>query len=256
MYKIYHEESDKYYEGNIGDIIKIIKNINDINNQTYKNKGTFYKYINNEKIKINEKMLNVHYICHRINSIEELNKIDYQFGIELDIRDKDTLEIIHDPFVKGALFENYIKKYNHGTMIVNVKSERIEQSCINILNKYKINYFFLDSSFPMIYSLNKNPQTHPHPQPQFACRFSEYEPIEHFIKCKEMYDYIWVDCFTKFPLNKENYDIFKSSYKKICIVSPELQKHDKIEEYRKYIIENNIIPDMICCKEYNIIKWI
>jgi len=251
MYKIYHEESDTYYEGSIGEIMKIIKyTMNDVN------KNTFYKYINNKKIKINSNMVNIHFICHRINSIDELNKIDQQFGVELDIRDKNSLEIAHDPFIKGELFENYVKEYKHGTMIVNVKSERIEQTCINILNQYKIDYFFLDSSFPMIYSLNKTPQPHPHPQPQFACRFSEYEPIEHFIKCKHMYDYVWVDCFTKFPLNKENYDMFK--YKKICIVSPELQNHtiDKIEEFRHYIIDHNIMPDMICCKEHNIIHWI
>lgn len=248
MYKIYHEETDTYYEGSIGEILKIIQH----------ESGTFYKYIDDKKIKINNQIASLHFICHRINSSEELNKIDPHFGIELDVRDKDAIEIAHDPFVKGELFENYVKEYKHGTMIVNVKSERIEQSCINILNKYNINYFFLDSSFPMIYSLNKNPQPHPHPQPQFACRFSEYEPIEHFIKCNDMYDYIWIDCFTKFPLTKEIYDIFKNYYKKICIVSPELQKHsiDKIEEYRHYIIDQNIIPDMICCKEYNIIKWI
>ena len=70
-----------------------------------------------------------------------------------------------------------------------------------------------------------------------------------------MYKYLWIDCFTKFPLNKENYQLIKNENKKICIVSPELQKqHEKIEEYRNYIIEHNIIPDMICCKSYNIIN--
>lgn len=245
MYKIYHEESDTYYEDKIGKILKIMKH--NANN-------TFYKYINNKKIKINNNLSNVHFICHRINTLDELNKIDPQFGVELDVRDKyDAIEIAHDPFIKGESFENYVKNYKHGTMIVNVKSERIEQTCINILNKYNIDidYFFLDSSFPMIYLLKSQYQC----QAKFACRFSEYEPIEHFMKCKDMYDYIWVDCFTKFPLNKENYHIFEN--KKICIVSPELQKHEnKIEEYRNYIIENNIFPHMICCKEHNIIEWI
>jgi len=41
------------------------------------------------------------------------------------------------------------------------------------------------------------------------------------------------------------------------MVSPELQKQpEKIEEYRNIIINENIIPDMICCKDYNIIYWI
>ena len=72
-----------------------------------------------------------------------------------------------------------------------------------------------------------------------------------------MYQYIWVDCFTKFPLTNKIYDLIKSNNKKICIVSPELQKQpEKIEEYRNIIISKNIIPNMICTKFYNIINWI
>ena len=121
------------------------------------------------------------------------------------------------------------------------------------MKEYNIsNYFFLDSSFPMIYLLNKEYNDN-----NIACRFSEYEPIDNFMNSKNMYKYLWIDCFTIFPLNKENYQLIKNENKKICIVSPELQKQpEKIEEYRNYIIENNIIPDMICCKSYNIINWI
>jgi hypothetical protein len=141
----------------------------------------------------------------------------------------------------------------NNTLILNIKSERIELECLKLLEKYNINnYFFLDSSFPMIYLLNKTYNNN-----NIASRFSEYEPINHFLNCIDMYQYIWIDCFTKFPLNKENYELIKKENKKICIVSPELQKQpEKIENYRNYIIENNIIPHMICCKDYNIINWI
>jgi hypothetical protein len=72
-----------------------------------------------------------------------------------------------------------------------------------------------------------------------------------------MFTTIWIDCFTKFSLNKENYELIKNENKKICIVSPELQKQpEKIFEYRDYIIKNNIILDMIYCKVYNIINCI
>ena len=72
-----------------------------------------------------------------------------------------------------------------------------------------------------------------------------------------MYSYIWVDCFNKFPLTNEIYNLIKNNNKKICIVSPELQKNiDKIELYREIIINKKIIPDLICCKIYNIIFWI
>jgi len=138
-------------------------------------------------------------------------------------------------------------------MILNIKSERIELECLKLLEKYNIKkYFFLDSSFPMIYLLNNQYNDN-----NIACRISEYEPIESFLYNKDFYKYIWIDCFSKFPLNNEIYEIIKKENKKICIVSPELQKQpQKIKEYRDNIIKNNIIPNYICCKIYNIINWI
>ena len=248
LYKIYEEKNNKEYLLKIDEIINMIKN---------NKNNTFYKYIEDEKIKINnEIVLNTQFICHRINTVNELKKIDNKCGTEIDLRDdhkSDKLILSHDPFFNGEFFEDYLKEYNHNTLILNIKSERIEIECLKLLEKYKItNYFFLDSSFPMIYLLNKDFKNNNN-----ACRFSEYENINNFLDNKDMYSTIWVDCFTKFPLNKENYELIKKENKKICIVSPELQKQpEKIDEYRKYIIENNIIPDMICCKNYNIINWI
>ena len=248
LYTIYEEETDKIYNLSIHEIINLIK-LNSFN--------TFYKFINNEKIKINNNIvLNTQFICHRINTIEELNTIDNQFGIELDLRDchkSNKIILSHDPFLNGEYFEEYLQNYKHNTLILNIKSERIELECLKLLEKYNINnYFFLDSSFPMIYLLNKDFNNN-----KIACRFSEYEPIEYFLEIKNMYQYIWVDCFTKFPLTNKIYDLIKSNNKKICIVSPELQKQpEKIEEYRNIIISKNIIPNMICTKFYNIINWI
>jgi hypothetical protein len=248
LYKIYEEENNIEYELTIHEIINLIKN--------NKHK-TFYKFIDNNKIKINnEIILNTQFICHRINTVNELKNIDKEFGVEIDLRDdhiSGKLILAHDPFSEGEYFEDYLKEYNKNTLILNIKSERIEIECLKLLEKYNItNYFFLDSSFPMIYLLNKEYKNNNN-----ACRFSEYELIDNFINCKNMFSTVWVDCFTKFPLNKENYDLIKNENKKICIVSPELQKQpEKIENYRNYIIKNNIIPDMICCKVYNIINWI
>ena len=45
------------------------------------------------------------YYLHKIHHLfcnlsEELNKIDQQFGVEIDVRDKyNTIEIAHDPFI-------------------------------------------------------------------------------------------------------------------------------------------------------------
>jgi hypothetical protein len=248
LYKIYEEETNKVYNLSINEIINYIK---------LNNKYTFYKFIDNEKIKINNKLiLKTKFICHRINKVEDLIKIDSEFGVEIDLRDDHkTGKIIlsHDPFLDGEYFEDYLKNYNNNTLILNIKSERIEIQCLELLKKYNLNnYFFLDSSFPMIYLLNKEYKNN-----KIAYRFSEFENIKNFLDNKDIYSYIWVDCFNKFPLTNEIYNLVKINNKEICIVSPELQKQDeKIELYRNLIIDNNIIPDMICCKIYNIIRWI
>jgi hypothetical protein len=103
----------------------------------------------------------------------------------------------------------------------------------------------------MIYQLNKINEKN------IAIRFSEFESIESIELVKNMVKWVWIDCFTKFPLTIEIYKKIKEFGLKICIVSPELQKHnlDMINEIKKVINENNFEISAICCKEYNIIKW-
>ena len=217
----------------------------------------YYKLINNNKVLINNNLVcSTQFICHRINNSKDLDKIDNIFGIELDIRDcHNTGEIIlaHDPFSDGELFDKYLEKYNHNTLILNIKSERTELECLKLMEKYNIiNYFFLDSSFPMINLLNKKYSNN-----NFASRFSEYECLEFTENIKDLIKWIWIDCFTIMPLNSEIYSRIKKLDKKICIVSPELQgQEEKISLYRQQLFDNNIIPNAICCKEYNIYEWI
>lgn len=192
------------------------------------------------------------FIAHRINTIEELKKLPTEYGVELDLRDSGTdLIIVHNPFEEGENFEEYLKHYHHGTMIVNVKSERIEHKIIELLEKYNIsNYFFLDSSIPMIYLLSNEGNTNS------AVRFSEIEPIELSLAMKDRVKWVWVDCFSKLPINKENYKILKDNNFKLCLVSPELQgRKEDIENYKEYLTKNNIVFDAICTKTYNINLW-
>ena len=247
-YTIYNKSKNITYELHIDEIFTLIKeNIND----------EYYKFINGDKIQINNNIvLNTQFICHRINTIEELNEIPKMFGVELDLRDdKNTGNLIlsHDPFICGENFENYLETYNHNTLILNIKSERVELDCLHLMKKYNIsNYLFLDSNLPMIYLLNNS-----YNNTNIFCRFSEFEPIESYYHIKNMISWIWVDCFTYLPLTYDTYSIFKNDGKKICIVSPELQKQpEKISIYRELLITQTIIPNAICCKLHNIILWI
>ncbi|MBN2825100.1 MAG: hypothetical protein JXQ76_07255 [Campylobacterales bacterium] len=192
------------------------------------------------------------YIAHRINTIEELKQIPTEYGVELDLRDfGDKLILQHDPFVDGEDFEEYLKHYNHGTMILNIKSERIEHRVLELIQKYTIQkYFFLDCSFPMIYLLSKNGEKN------IALRFSEFEGVDTILNMAGKVEWIWVDCFTKLPINKENYKILKEHGFKFCLVSPELQgQQEKLEAYKRYLSDEEIVFDAICTKVYNIKEW-
>lgn len=193
------------------------------------------------------------FIAHRINKKEELEKVSREYGVEIDLRDNidGTIYINHDPFVLGENFENYLKEYNHGTMILNIKSERIELKILELLKKYNIkNYFFLDFSFPMIKLLSDKGEKN------IALRYSEYEGLDTLEKMQGKVDWVWVDCFTKLPIDNKIYRKIKDMGYKLCLVSPELQgQPEKIELYAKQIKGEKIEFDAICTKEYNMKRW-
>lgn len=194
----------------------------------------------------------MNFIAHRVNTIKELKDLAQDYGVEIDLRDLgDKIILQHDPFGNGDDFEEYLKNYHHKTMILNIKSERIEFRVLELLKKYNIkDYFFLDSSFPMIYTLSQNSEKN------IALRFSEFEGLDTIKNMAGKVEWIWVDCFSKLPINQENYKILKELGFKLCLVSPELQaQEEKILKYKKYLKENDIKFDAICTKSYNIDKW-
>ena len=193
------------------------------------------------------------YIAHRVNTLAELKVLPTEYGVELDLRDdlNGRIYIQHNPFEPGEDFEEYLKEYHHGTMILNVKSERIELKILELLPKYDVkSYFFLDSSFPMIKLLSDNGEYN------IALRFSELEGLDTIRNMAGKAKWVWVDCFTKLPITHDNYLELKSLGYKLCLVSPELEAQpEKIEEYKSYLEKEGIIMDAVCTKCYNISKW-
>lgn len=193
------------------------------------------------------------FIAHRINTIEELDKLEDGYGVELDLRDNlnGRIYISHNPFEAGEDFEEYLKHYHHGTMILNVKSERIEHKILELLEQYHIRkYFFLDSSFPMIKLLSDLGEHH------IALRFSELEGLDTIRNMAGKAEWVWVDCFTRLPIDREIFRELKSMGYKLCMVSPELEgQPEKIECYRNYLKEENIFMDAVCTKIYNVSLW-
>ncbi len=186
-------------------------------------------------------------IKHRVNTIEELKATPNTFGVEADIRPEGNKLILHhDPFVKGEDFEEFLKHYSHNFLIANIKSEGIEQKTIEFLEKHAIkNYFLLDVSFPFMIKLVEGKLTGK-PFKKLAVRFSEYESIDTCLALRGKVEWLFVDVFTKLPLDDRSHGVL-SQYFKICLVSPEiLGRAGDIQNYKKLL--NGLKIDAVLTK--------
>ena len=186
-------------------------------------------------------------ISHRRNTSQELNDTPCIYGVEVDIRSKgDRLFMHHDPYIDGESFEEWIAGYQHGTLILNVKEEGLEARLIAIMQAKGIDdYFFLDQSFPfLIKSANLG-------EHRCAVRVSEFESIETALSLSGQVDWVWVDCFTRFPLSAEDAQRLQHAGFKLCLVSPELQGREaatEIPALSRILAERNIVADAVCTK--------
>jgi hypothetical protein len=198
-------------------------------------------------------------IKHRINDKNALKDFNKEYGAEIDVRyHEDTLVLHHDPFSHHInecvelthFLDNWESK---GPLILNIKTEGIELECIKLLAERKIkNWFFLDLSMPYFArfsELIKEKKIESFSSENLAVRFSDLEPIEYALAFSGKAKWVWVDTFTTFPLNIENYKALKMNGFKICLVSPELQNHpiEMIKLIREEVINMDI--DAVCTKQ-------
>ncbi|MHC4596870.1 MAG: PI-PLC domain-containing protein [Planctomycetota bacterium] len=147
----------------------------------------------------------------------------------------------HAPFCEGTDFEEWLEYFDHAFVILNIKEEGIEKTVQALINKKKVaNYFYLDVSFPFIVELVNSGQK------KIALRFSEYESIETCLSLAGKVDWIWVDCLSRFPLDRKSYEKL-STYFKICIVSPDLLgRESEVKEVQRLVSGMKI--DAVCTK--------
>tara|TARA_B100000767_G_scaffold246204_1_gene245595 strand:- start:158 stop:745 length:588 start_codon:yes stop_codon:yes gene_type:complete len=186
-------------------------------------------------------------ILHRINSVDLLIKSPTSFGVEIDIRSNNNdLILHHDPFQDGELFDEWLKFFNHGTLILNVKEEGLEERVLKKMDDNKIvDFFFLDQSFPFLRKTAMNGES------RCALRVSEYESIDTVLSLSGKVDWVWVDCFSKFPINLKEFNKLKKYGFKLCIVSPELQgrtDYEGVLKFKNEIEMQGIKGDAVCTK--------
>ena len=189
----------------------------------------------------------MHKILHRINTRDALIKTPKEFGVEVDIRTRGNQLIMHhDPFQDGEDFENWLRVYQHGILILNVKEEGLEERLIKIMQSNGIqDYFFLDQSYPFLVKWAKAGER------RCAVRVSEFESIESAMTLAGKVDWVWLDCFTHFPLNHKEVQRLKEGGFKLCLVSPELQGRNaefEIPLLANLLKERNIVVEAVCTK--------
>jgi hypothetical protein len=190
-------------------------------------------------------------ISHRRNTLEELAATPRKYGVEVDIRSYGQMLVVHhDPFVEGVLFEKWLSAYSHDLLILNVKEEGLETQLIKVMESFQIvNFFFLDQSFPFLIKHSKQGER------RCAVRVSEFESIRTALTLAGMVDWVWVDCFSNFPLSHDDANLLKEAGFKICIVSPELQGRDanlEIVRLAELLKERSISVDAVCTKRPDI----
>lgn len=180
-------------------------------------------------------------IEHRVNTLEHLLRVPADRGIEVDVRDHNgELRLAHDPFLGGERLEDLLAVYEHALIIFDVKCDGLEEGILNLVEKYQVkDLFFLDVAAPTLIRMVR------HGVHQVAVRFSEYEPIESALVFAGKADWVWVDCFTRLPLDVESYQRLHKHFK-ICLVSPELQNfpREMIQTFRAQLREMPI--DAVC----------
>jgi hypothetical protein len=186
-------------------------------------------------------------ISHRRNTLAELRATPPKYGVEVDIRSQGKdLIIQHDPFAAGEHFEDWFRSYEHGTLILNVKEEGLEGRLIELMKSRGFeDYFFLDQSFPFLVKWSHAGEH------RCAVRISEFESVETAMSLAGKVDWVWVDCFTRFPLTQEVAQQLQQAGFKLCLVSPELQGRDAATEIPALIgllHKRGIVAEAVCSK--------
>ena len=190
-------------------------------------------------------------IIHRINKIKELKTINPLFGVEIDIRTYgDDIILNHDPFKNGDKLEDYLNEYRHGTLILNIKESGIENNVLSLIQEHNNvkNYFLLDVEFPYIFSASKKNFKN------IAIRFSELESINTVMKFKGLVNWVWIDTFTKLPLNQNAINVLKSF--KTCLVCPgRWNRPGDISFYKNQLKNMKFSVNAVMTSKYSAKLW-
>jgi hypothetical protein len=180
-------------------------------------------------------------IEHRVNTVAHLRRVPPERGIEVDVRDYDgELRLAHDPLQGGERLADLLREYRHALVIFNTKCDGLAGRVTALAEQHGIrDYFFLDLASPTLVQLTQGGER------RVAVRYSEHEPIEFALAFAGRAEWVWVDCFTRLPLDAATHARLQAHFK-ICLVSPELQGHPRewIADFRGQL--RGLALDAVC----------
>jgi hypothetical protein len=179
-----------------------------------------------------------------------LSKLANFDGVEVDLRQwENHLIVQHDAFIGGERFSEWVKYLTNQFVILNIKSEGIEDEAVRILLEARpnIRYFLLDQSFPfMVKSIIKGEVTS-------AARVSDLEGLDFASKVKP--PWVWVDCHLgDWTFLLEAIPRLQEHQIQSCLASPDLHNRKiKQEELqiRKIIEKLDYEFSAVCTKDIN-----
>lgn len=187
-------------------------------------------------------------IVHRTNTIEGLETVPHNYGVEIDVRGYgDQMLLTHDPISEPEKLTNlddYLSHFKHAFVIFNTKEAGYEERIIALAQKYGIeNYFLLDVEFPYLYRATRKDKFR-----KIAVRYSEAEPIEaveaQMTAGSPLLDWVWIDTNTRLPLDANIVQRLKPF--KTCLVCPERWgRPEDIQVYAEKMKSLNFTPDAI-----------
>lgn len=154
-------------------------------------------------------------VVHRVNTVEALDLVPAEFGVEIDLRAEGSRILLHhDPFAGGQDFDLWLDRFAHGLLVLNIKESGIETEVLRRVRARGISRcFLLDVEFPYLYRASRAGER------AVAVRYSEDEPIELVEQYRTRVDWVWIDTHTRLPLDARAVASLKDL--KTCLVCPE-----------------------------------
>jgi hypothetical protein len=152
---------------------------------------------------------------------------------------------------------DWLSKYVHKFLIVNVKEEGLEEKLLPILQMHKVeDFFILDESFPYIRKWTLLGES------RFALRVSQFENYRTALSFslslkaeQKRIAWAWIDCFDGQPIPKFEAVALKNAGFKLCYVSPELHHMENPDRWQGLVdifvgslSRQEITPDAVCTK--------